>query len=252
MKPSMNLSLKPLLVAVSPDDVAPRGAERDDPHLKLCGQDFVPHSEGALYWEAQRTLLVADLHLEKGAAFARRGSMLPPYDTRMTLWRLSKVIDYFDPLRVVALGDSFHTSEVAAYLPSEERETIAELQQGREWYWVTGNHDPEIPAVLGGTVCESLAIGGVTCRHEPTRAGQEIAGHLHPVARISARGEAIRRKCFATDGDKMVMPAFGSYAGGLSIFSDAFAGLLSRERLAAWLLGRDAVYPIFGAALFRG
>ncbi|ODA67070.1 hypothetical protein A7A08_01814 [Methyloligella halotolerans] len=253
MKPSMNLSLKPLLVAVSPDTVVPSAAhESDDPRLKLCGQDFIPHSEGALYWEAQRTLLVADLHLEKGAAFARRGSMLPPYDTRMTLWRLRKVIDYFEPARVVALGDSFHTSEVAAFLPEEERETIAELQDGREWYWVTGNHDPEIPSALGGTVCESLAIGGITCRHEPTRSGQEIAGHLHPVARITARGEAIRRKCFATDGDKMVMPAFGSYAGGLSIFSDAFAGLLSRDRLAAWLLGRDAVYPIFGAALFRG
>lgn len=211
----------------------------------------MPHSQGALYWEAQRTLLVADLHLEKGAAFARRGSLLPPYDTRLTLLRLQRVIDYFQPARVVALGDSFHTSEVAAFLPRQDLETIAALQTGRDWYWVTGNHDPEIPGALGGMVCDSLLIGGITCRHDPTTAGHEIAGHLHPVARISARGEAIRRKCFATDGSKMIMPAFGAYAGGLSIFGKAFAGLLSRKRLAAWLLGKDAVYPIFGAALLR-
>jgi len=219
--------------------------------ILLAHHALKPLAAGAIYWEAERTLIVADLHLEKGAAYAARGRMLPPYDSRTTLRGLAALIMSLAPARIVALGDSFHTSEVATHLGRAEREEIALLQQGREWYWITGNHDPELPSSIGGIVCAALTIAGVTLRHEPSpdTATPEIAGHLHPAARIARRGEVVRRKCFATDGRRIVMPAFGAYTGGLNVLDDVFAGLLARQRLEAWMMGRSTVYPVLARAL---
>ncbi len=219
--------------------------------LLLAGHALTPLSAGALLWEAESTLIVADLHLEKGAAFASVGMLLPPYDTRVTLKRLAALIAHFAPRRIVALGDSFHRAESASRLDGADRAALHALQQGREWYWVLGNHDPSLPECVGGIVCPALTIAGVTLRHEPSAgtATPEIAGHLHPVARIARRGEGIRRKCFATDGQRLVMPAFGAYTGGLNVLDDAFSALFLRRALEAWMLGKLEVYPIGARAL---
>lgn len=215
------------------------------PPIKLAGHSFLPVAAGALYWESEDTLLVADLHLEKGAAFAARGTMLPPYDTRSTLQRLAACLDHFSPRRVVALGDSFHRSELAGWLSADDREELAALRQGRDWYWILGNHDPDLPESIGGFVCRSLMIGGITLCHQPSlNRAPEIAGHLHPVARIARRGEGIRRKCFATDGHRLVMPAFGAYTGGLNVLDEAFSPLFHWHLMEAWLTGRTSVYPL--------
>ena len=220
------------------------------PPIRLAGHSFLPVAAGALYWESEDTLLVADLHLEKGAAFAARGMMLPPYDTRSTLQRLAACLDHFSPRRVVALGDSFHRSELAGRLSADDREELAALQQGRDWYWILGNHDPDLPDSIGGFVCRSLMIGGITLCHQPSLSrAPEIAGHLHPVARIARRGEGIRRKCFATDGHRLVMPAFGAYAGGLNVLDEAFSPLFHWHLMEAWLTGRTSVYPLQASLL---
>ena len=220
------------------------------PPIKVAGHSFLPVAAGALYWESEDTLLVADLHLEKGAAFAARGMMLPPYDTRSTLQRLAACLDHFSPRRVVALGDSFHRSELAGRLSADDREELAALQQGRDWYWILGNHDPDLPESIGGFVCRSLMIGGITLCHQPSLSrAPEIAGHLHPVARIARRGEGIRRKCFATDGHRLVMPAFGAYAGGLNVLDEAFSSLFHWHLMQAWLTGRTSVYPLQASLL---
>ncbi|MCJ7529194.1 MAG: ligase-associated DNA damage response endonuclease PdeM [Methyloceanibacter sp.] len=220
-------------------------------HISVSGHAMRPLAAGALYWEAEDTLLVADLHLEKGAAYAALGMLLPPYDTRTTLERLAKVIGAVEPARVVALGDSFHRSESTRTLAADDLAFLLKLQQGREWFWICGNHDPHLPASIGGTVCATLSICGVTLRHEPSEAQpvREIAGHLHPVARIARRGAMIRRRCFATDGNRLVMPAFGAYAGGLNVLDEAFGPLFSRQRLEAWMMGRADVYPVIGSLL---
>ena len=220
------------------------------PPIRLAGDSFLPVAAGALYWESEDTLLVADLHLEKGAAFAARGMMLPPYDTRSTLQRLAACLDHFSPRRVVALGDSFHRSELAGRLSANDREELAALQQGRDWYWILGTHDPDLPESIGGFVCRSLMIGGITLCHQPSLSrAPEIAGHLHPVARIARRGEGIRRKCFATDGHRLVMPAFGAYAGGLNVLDEAFSSLFHWHLMQAWLTGRTSVYPLQASLL---
>jgi len=209
--------------------------------------------EGALWWDHERLLVVADLHLEKGSAFARRGQLLPPYDTAATLARLSDLIGRLDPKVVVALGDSFHDDGGPDRLSPRDRLTLAALQVRRDWVWVAGNHDPAPPAGLAGTHVDALAVGPLTFRHEPQPAPAEgeVAGHLHPCARVIGRGRSVRRPCFAGDGYRLILPAFGAYAGGLDVLDQAFAGLFSPATFRACMLGDERVYPVGRRALGR-
>ena len=200
--------------------------------LAVAGVAMLADLSGALIWEEQRLLVVSDLHLEKGSSFASRGVLLPPYDTVATLSRLGAVIARHDPRMVIALGDSFHDREAHERLTRSNRDTLAALQARRDWIWISGNHDPALPSDLGGMVATEVAIGPIHFRHEPTGAFGEIAGHLHPKARIATRGRAMERRCFATDGERAVMPAFGAYAGGLSIRDAAFGKIFSLDFMA--------------------
>ena len=208
--------------------------------------------EGALWWADERLLAVADLHLEKGSAFARRGQLLPPYDTRETLGRLSRLVARLDPRMIVALGDSFHDIDGAARMAQSDRTTLAQLQRGRTWIWIAGNHDPTAPDLLAGDHADSLAVGRLVFRHEPSNAPApgEIAGHLHPAARVAGRGRSVRRRCFAGDGERLIAPAFGAYTGGLNILDRAFTGLFARPP-TAFVLGNDGVYAVRRSGLRR-
>jgi DNA ligase-associated metallophosphoesterase len=218
---------------------------RSGPLLSIGGHHLVALPEGGLWWPEHRLLAVADLHLEKGSAFARRRQMLPPYDTTVTLARLSLLVRRLDPRVVVALGDSFHDGGGPDRLTPGDAETLVTLQAGRHWLWVAGNHDPDLPASIGGQRLGALDLDGVTFRHEPTPgvAKGEIAGHLHPAARVAGRAGAVRRRCFVGDGSRAVLPAFGAYAGGLNVLEAAFRPLFSGI-FHAFVLGSGAVYPV--------
>jgi DNA ligase-associated metallophosphoesterase len=192
------------------------------------------------------TLVVSDLHLEKGAAFARRGMMLPPYDTVATLNILSAVITRYDPKLVISLGDNFHDRKGSEYLVPELRALIAGMARGRDWIWINGNHDPDGTVDLPGSCADELIYGGLVFRHEPSLiSGKgEIAGHLHPSATVRRREKSVRRPCFASDGSRLLMPAFGVLAGGLDLRHQAMHGLFDREKLVAHLLGRDRIYSV--------
>jgi DNA ligase-associated metallophosphoesterase len=163
------------------------------------------------------------------------------------------VLDRYDPDRVVSLGDSFQDEAAAERLPVAEREKLAIMRQGREWYWITGNHDPDYPDWLGGIVCPALTIEGIKFRHEPTGGAKshEVAGHLHPAARLTRRGARVRRKCFISNGARLVVPAFGAYAGGLNVLNKAFAALFSDGEFHVWMLGRKNVYPVSKRQLLK-
>ena len=168
----------------------------------IAGVDMRADLSGALFWEEQSLLVVSDLHLEKGSSFAARGVLLPPYDTVATLSRLASVIARHDPKTVIALGDSFHDRTAHERLSAPDREAIAALQARRDWIWISGNHDPALPSDLGGIVASEVAIGPIVFRHEPTGAVGEIAGHLHPKARVATRARWMERRCFASDGER--------------------------------------------------
>ena len=220
--------------------------------VAVGGVALVADCAGALYWPEQDLLVVADLHLEKGSSYARRGVLLPPYDTAATLARLAQLMVRYAPRAVIALGDSFHDGGGPARLAETDRAALGALQCGRDWFWIAGNHDPEPAAGVGGTPAVALAIGALTFRHLPQpRDGAdasldagEIAGHLHPVARVTGRGRTVSRRCFASDRRRIVMPAFGAYAGGLNVRDRAFAGIFGTLAFTAHLLGEARLYAI--------
>jgi DNA ligase-associated metallophosphoesterase len=210
----------------------------------IAGVTLLADFSGALFWQEQSLLVVSDLHLEKGSSFAARGVLLPPYDTAATLSRLAAVIARHDPRMVIALGDSFHDRTAHERLCATDREAIAALQTRRDWIWISGNHDPALPSDLGGIVASEVCIGPIAFRHEPTGAVGEIAGHLHPKARVPTRGRTVERRCFACDGERAVMPSFGAYTGGLSIRDKAFARIFGTPGFMAHVLGDNRVHTI--------
>jgi hypothetical protein len=227
--------------ASSPQDEGEQSAPRQ---VTVAGIGMLPDLSGALLWEEQQLLVVSDLHLEKGSSFALRGVLLPPYDTVATLGRLATVIAQYNPRMVIALGDSFHDRDAHVRLSDDNRGTLTALQKGRDWIWISGNHDPALPSSLGGMVATEVAIGRIRFRHEPTGAFGEIAGHLHPKARVATRGRAMERRCFASDGERTVMPAFGAYTGGLSIRDKAFAKIFPTNAFTAHVLGDNRLHTI--------
>ncbi|MEO0542938.1 MAG: ligase-associated DNA damage response endonuclease PdeM [Pseudomonadota bacterium] len=212
----------------------------------FAGEEVLLDAAGVLYFPALRLLVVSDLHLEKASSFARKRIFLPPYDTAATLARLTALVTKYDPTTIISLGDSFHDENAALRLQAETKQAIEALVAGRHIFWVTGNHDPYPPAGCPGETVDELAVSGITFRHIAVRAfsGAEISGHYHPAAVLRARGKKLRRNCFASDGDRLIMPAFGVLTGGLPISHPEVHTLFDRSRLCAFMLGTDQVYPI--------
>jgi DNA ligase-associated metallophosphoesterase len=220
--------------------------------LRFAGQMFEPLTSGALWWPAEKTLLVADLHLEKLSSYARRGSLLPPYDTSMTLKRLADDVERTGATEVVALGDSFHRDEGTSTLLDADKLRLVALMGKTRWTWISGNHDPS-PHALGGTCVTALERHGLTLSHEPKRGTLGlVAGHLHPAARVMADGRSVRRACFVHDGQLLILPAYGSSTGSLNIMSPAFAGLLNWGSLEVTMIGKGRVYPVSTKRLVAG
>ncbi len=215
--------------------------------LVLKGASLVLDLSGALWWPERAVLVVADLHLEKGSGFAARGVPLPPHDTQATLARLAGVVARLVPRTVVCLGDSFHDRGAVGRMAAAARERLKELVAGRDWVWIAGNHDPAPPDEWGGRVCCELTLGGLTLRHEAATLCKtfdgEVSGHFHPKAALHVRGRRIAGRCFVTDGRRLILPAFGAYAGGLNVLDPAVAGLLD-PGFQVILLGRDRLYRL--------
>ena len=213
-------------------------------HLHVRGQLLTPLPEGGLWWETERTLVVSDLHLEKGSSFAARGQMLPPYDTRATLAVVEGLMQTYRPDRVISLGDSFHEPKAEARMDAGDAERVRRLTQATDWVWVEGNHDPDPPAHLGGRAAKVLRMKDIVFRHEPTGESGEIAGHLHPCAKVLSRVRALRRRCFVTDGERLILPALGAFTGGLNILDEAYAPCFPKGGMMVFAMSREAVIPI--------
>jgi DNA ligase-associated metallophosphoesterase len=224
----------------------------ETPILRFSGHNFQPLPSGALYWPSQETLLVADLHLEKMASFARRGQMLPPYDTGMTLARLEADLRRLGAKRLVSLGDSFHRADASSLLSNADRMRLDGLTDLVDCIWLSGNHDPT-PHAIGGTCLPEMDLGGLTLTHEPARGDRgTIAGHLHPGAHLYIDGRTTRRPCFVHDNRLLILPAYGSSTGSLNILSPAFVGLLHWPSVEVTMLGKNRTYPVSPRRLVRG
>jgi DNA ligase-associated metallophosphoesterase len=210
----------------------------------FAGETLAAMPSGALHWPAARLLCVSDLHLCKAERLARRGGeLLPPYDTRDTLARLEADIRATGARSVVCLGDSFDDRQAAEAMAEDDRLWLARLQAGRRWVWIEGNHDPGLSG-FGGSYLVELAEGPLRFRHiaQPDAENGEISGHYHPKARISARGKTVTRACFMVDEARLILPAYGTYTGGLRWSDPALRNLFGRHG-QAFLTGQK-VYAV--------
>lgn len=185
--------------------------------LSFADHEFRASPEGAVYWPAERSLLVADLHLEKASWFARLGQMLPPYDSQATLDMLEAEIERTQAKRLYCLGDSFHDRFGCERLPNKARELLLSLTSRIDWVWIVGNHDIGFIDHCGGRIEEECNVAGVILRHEATvgETRPEISGHFHPKMRLNLRGRSVSRRCFVASGTKLILPAYGALTGGL-------------------------------------
>lgn len=220
----------------------------------LAGAELVARPSGALHWPAEGILCVSDLHLGKAERIARRGgALLPPYETRDTLLRLQSEIAATDPACVICLGDSFDDLSAGLSLPEDDRLWLARLMAGRDWVWIEGNHDPG-PLDLGGRHLAELRRGPVTFRHIASPGTGEVSGHYHPKATVCLGGRNVSRPCFLTDSARAILPAFGTYTGGLRSDDPVFATLMARDACALLTGARINAIPLFSRkrAVSRG
>ena len=167
-------------------------------------------------WRPSGTLVVADLHLEKGSAYAARGQLLPPYDTRETLARLAAEAAQLTPRASCCWATRFHDGgrRGAARRPRTSGRcgrwravADADLDR-RQPRRATGRGS------LPGERSPRLSVAGLTLRPRAARPAPRRA--RWPATCIPAPGSraapaAVRRRCFVTDGERLVLPAFGAY-----------------------------------------
>ncbi|MDJ0630102.1 MAG: ligase-associated DNA damage response endonuclease PdeM [Rhodobacter sp.] len=213
----------------------------------LGGATLEARTSGALWWPDRRVLTVSDLHLGKSERIARLGgAMLPPYETEDTLTRLEDEVTALEPETVVCLGDSFDDQAVAKRLADEAVLWLGRLMAGRRWIWIAGNHDPG-PVELGGTHLSEWPDLPLVFRHIACAgASGEVSGHYHPKAVVNARGRQMSRPCFLYDSDRVILPAFGTYTGGLRSTAQVLSELMRPEALAILTGPVPAVIPMPG------
>lgn len=233
--------------------------------FSFAGQEFLLGRSRAVYWPAERALLVADLHLEKASFFARHGQMLPPYDSRETLERVAMALHETGAVRVFCLGDNFHDDAGALRLEPHAAGMLDALTRATDWVWITGNHDAGLAdiglaKVAGGTPLDELDVAGVILRHRalPATIGQtcaEISGHFHPRLRLTVRGRSIVRPCAVLaqgeNADRLVLPAFGALTGGMNAADPAIVNAVQPARAIEALVAGEARisrFPLWRAA----
>ena len=185
--------------------------------FSFAGETFEATPDGALFWPAQKALLVADLHLEKASWFARLGQFLPPYDSHATLTALAALVARTGAARLYCLGDSFHDRFGCERLPTDARVLLTDLTARLDWTWIVGNHDPGFADHCGGRIENEVEIAGIVLRHEAVADDPrpEMSGHYHPKLRLHLKGRQVSRRCFVVSPSKVIFPAFGSLTGGL-------------------------------------
>lgn len=212
------------------------------------GQHFVALPDRALYWPQQRALIVADLHFEKGSAFAANGQHLPPYDSHDILSRLLILIEQSQAQQIFCLGDSFHDRNAAARMTPDISQRLSGLAAERHICWIAGNHDGLSGSAWGGSIAEEAVLNGIVLRHESLahESRPEISGHYHPKLRFSMHGRTLSRPCFLINEKRLMLPAFGSLAGGMDVHSAEIMRLFGQNDCQAMIVADEKLlhFPV--------
>jgi DNA ligase-associated metallophosphoesterase len=202
--------------------------------FSFASVDLCALPEGGLYHPGSRSLLLADLHLEKASSYAMRGQMLPPYDSIETLRRVATLVGRTEAVALYCLGDSFHDRGGAARLPDEALGLLGLLSAKVKWTWIVGNHDRAMPDPLSGYVVAEADLDGLILRHEadPEERRPEISGHYHPKFNMTLRGRRVSRPCFVAGRSKLILPSFGVLTGGMDAADPVILDTVGRDARA--------------------
>lgn len=212
--------------------------------IKFSDEKLLLDAAGAIFWPAVRALIVSDLHFEKASFLSRFGSVLPRYDTRATLSRIADLIVRYQPSQVICLGDSFHDTKAFARLDAADRTVLfGMIEQIPQWYWVLGNHDPFISLDLPGTQHTNLLLNDILFSHEPEITHyRQIIGHFHPKLSMRLQGHRVSGPAFLHDEQLLIMPAFGSFTGGLDVNDKAIISQMVNP--TRYLIYRDRIWKL--------
>lgn len=214
---------------------------------KFADYLWVLDARGVAYLPACDWLVVSDLHLEKGSFLRSYGNPLPSLDSTATLQRLSRIIDDYNPTRVISLGDSFHDKHSMSRMTEHDHTYLCDLvNRVNEWIWVEGNHDPDLPEGIPGTPCFEIVLDNMVFRHEPEIAEPkaQVIGHFHPKMRTAIKRRRFSGKCFVNNESLFIMPAFGQFTGGLDIDDDVLKTLISPSKRDAFMLCDSIIFKV--------
>ena len=214
--------------------------------IDFSGHRLVLNAAAALYWPARGLLVVSDLHFEKSTFLAQHGSLIAPYDSQDTLDRLERLIAQYCPRELLLLGDSFHDRDAWQRLDTGLRARIVALGQCVERIrWIEGNHDVALTGHTLSPFEDAYVLDNLRFSHEYTACDMpQIIGHYHPKASVSVARTKLRGKCFLRTANVLIMPAFGSYTGGLDIRHDAFRALANGAPLQPYLLQPNSIVKL--------
>ena len=188
--------------------------------VEIAGERLLLLPEKAVFWPAEKMLIIADIHFGKAASFRAQGIPVPRGTTTENLVGLDALIDAHGAEHVVFLGDFLHAR--AAHASSTQQAMLAWRERRRELRLtlVRGNHDKHAgdPAATLGIelVDEPHAVGPFAFCHHPDleTGGYALAGHVHPAWVLATRFDSLRLPCFVVGKGRMILPSFGSFTGG--------------------------------------
>jgi DNA ligase-associated metallophosphoesterase len=215
-------------------------------NIHLGGWDIELHGSGVIWIEKLRLLCIADIHLGKGSFFHQFGAMLPPYDSHETLDKLQRIIHNFHPDIFIALGDSFHDRKAIDRMDPVHKKMLNDMILPiQKWIWVTGNHDPFISKEILGERVSEIGFGDLMFRHQlETNGLAEVSGHYHPKTSVTVKGRKITSPCFVQHHQKLILPSFGSFTGGLDVNNPEFLKVMPAKDRCIYLIHKEQVYSL--------
>jgi uncharacterized protein len=211
--------------------------------ITLAGVTVELLADRALLLRDLQTLIVADVHWGKAAAFRAGGIPIPRGTTRSGLDRLDAVLERTSAEHLIVLGDLLHARTGMQTATVETLQSWRDMRAALSITLVRGNHDyhaGDPPASLRVLCVDApLRVGPFALHHHPTTddSGYVLAGHVHPVVQLRGRAkQKLTLPCFAFGERGGLLPAFGEFTGGGVI--DA------RDYLHTYLIADDSVVPL--------
>ena len=183
----------------------------------IRNQTLVFTNQRALFWRAQKAIIISDLHIGKTAYFRKNGIPIPSDILEKDLERLDDLVENFVADQLIIVGDFLHAGKNKDF---EIFENWRSKNSGLKIILIKGNHDiykADFLKHLDITIVDnSLKIEPFTFIHEPLDSENEysISGHLHPGITVKLeRRKTVRLPCFRVSDNQLILPAFSEFTG---------------------------------------